>query len=104
MRSASPPICTAARDIRVARADPSGAGSANDRRETHAADRESVSRRTGRHARHGRTPTLRSLRKAVYNLSEMAPEAAAELLERKEPVCVRVRCSADGTLIHSAAP
>lgn len=40
--------------------------------------------------------------KAVHNLSEMAPEVAAELLERPEPVCVRIRCSADGTVLHSA--
>ncbi|HEU4581711.1 MAG TPA: hypothetical protein VFS67_25825 [Polyangiaceae bacterium] len=42
--------------------------------------------------------------KAVHNLSEMEPEAAAELLERKDPICVRVRCSADGTVLHGARP
>ncbi len=42
--------------------------------------------------------------KPVHNLSEMTPEAAAKVLDRPEPVCARVRCSADGTVLHSLPP
>jgi hypothetical protein len=42
--------------------------------------------------------------KSVHDISEMDPDAAAELLERKGPLCVRVRCSADGTVLHRARP
>jgi hypothetical protein len=42
--------------------------------------------------------------KAVHDLSAMDPDAAAQLLERRDPICVRVRCSADGTVLHGARP